>query len=280
MSNHHLFFGRRKDMKYCIKYTTALNNTFLNKMDEFFVDFDKTDTTLPDFLEKYSDKTIGLFVAEYGDIKSLIPITEKYKNVKIVLPHPKGNKSAITTLREKKIPYFFDFISTNWDDFNSIVKSRPSDIIVAGEICFDMKALADIAQFYGAKLKVIPHIAQGGFNEGITKFFINPKDIDLYEPYVDTMVLNPFVYRDDMQKIEIIYDVYANKKEWFGDLSEIIYNLNTPIDNRALTDMFTKSRLNCGKRCFKGKYCSVCPNALSLADIIRKEKMILQADKK
>lgn len=77
---------------------------------------------------------------------------------------------------------------------------------------------------------------------------------------------------------QALYRIYAEKKEWPGRLSEIIFDIkDQDIMNRMLPPEFTKQRLNCNQTCENGGSCHYCERVTNIAKIeyIKKVKDLL-----
>ena len=107
------------------------------------------------------------------------------------------------------------------------------------------------------------------------KFFIRPEDLKEYEKYIDIIEF----YNVDKQ-IDIYYDIYENKKQWFGKLNEIILDFNSEIDNKYIIPRFAEMRIRCSKKCFKGKHCRRCNVIENLSNSLEKSKLIVKKEEK
>jgi hypothetical protein len=95
----------------------------------------------------------------------------------------------------------------------------------------------------------------------LVQFFIRPDDIDLYAPYADVIEFEGLEYQDNF------YNIYAKQKIFYGNLNQVIYNFEEPIDNKSLIPIFTERRISCGRECLRGGRCKRC---YTLADISKK----------
>ena len=120
-------------------------------------------------------------------------------------------------------------------------------------------------------------------------FFINSqyKDTidelhtDVYEGYID--VLESARKSKDVVKSDVFYDIYGKNKFWLGDLNVLIDGLaqaGISIDSRRIVEPWAQRRLQCGKKCLKGNGCRVCHYALSLAETLKKDDLVLTPNKK
>ena len=77
--------------------------------------------------------------------------------------------------------------------------------------------------------------------------------------------------------ISTYYKIYAIDKKWFGKLNEVIIDFNdNEIDSRFILPQFAARRLNCGKRCFKGRPCRTCNAIEELAALLESENLMIK----
>jgi len=93
-------------MKYCLIYQPN-KERLMNKADELSIIYNRADTTLPDFLEKYREKRIIINIDEdfkESDFKLIKALYEKYSN--FVLKLEKYNEKLVKDIKENHMPYF------------------------------------------------------------------------------------------------------------------------------------------------------------------------------
>ena len=132
---------------------------------------------------------------------------------------------------------------------------------------FDLKNVSSILHSENIQVRVIPNLAQSAFepNNSFYKFFIRPEDVDFYSSFVDVFEFTTHSAQN------IVYEIYAIKKEWRGGLNEIINGLRdcTTLSNQ-LPAFFSNKRLNCNKRCGYGK-CNFCNDIMNFTNEMAKE---------
>lgn len=248
-------------MKYCFTYQ-KFNTNFMKLADEILITYNREDTTLPDFLELYKDKTIVIkinIMLEESDLELLSELNIKYHNIKLQLFV--FDKDLIYNIKEKNIPFFTTLFVSNWDAFRGLIDLGVSDIYVVENLAFELDKCGKIAHENGVQIRVFPNICQTAWVDipDIKKFFIRPDDVEYYEPYVDV-----FEFMCDVDKEEPLYKIYKDRK-WFGELSEIITDFNAPFDGRCVLPLFGKMRVSCGKRCMSGSSCGICDSIQELS---------------
>ena len=151
-----------------------------------------------------------------------------------------------------------------------------SDVYIVEELCFEIDKVAEIAHSEGVNIRVFPNVAQSSWNDsdGITKFFIRPEDVYLYEPYIDVLE-----FFNSRKRENTLYKIYAIEKKWFGQLSELIVGLNDDIDSRYIASEFGDKRRACRKNCVKGGKCRICDRVVALSQVLEKNNLIVKKDK-
>ncbi len=176
--------------------------------------------------------------------------------------------------------YSFMFVEgcRTWGDVYKQLATGASDILIYGELGFDIVRLAEVVHTAGTRIRVIPDIAQASTKvpySGIRKFFIRPEDIDLYTPYVDTLFLS--IWNGELAPT--YYEIYHLDKEWFGPLKEIIFGLDSKIDSRNISSLFGRKRLHCNQECLKGGKCDICGTVEEVSEMLSDNGLYLKTIK-
>ena len=263
-------------MKYCLNYNKDTEHSkYIHDVDEWTIIYNSKDNTLLEFLEKYKNKRINIYIKEENiDFKFLTELCEKYNNVYI-----KFNGNYYFNLVKENKPnfkFFFDTQINDWDTLIGILKLGVTDVYIVENLAFEIDKVHIIANQYNAQVRVYPNIAQSKWNDtyAIKKFFIRPEDINAYEKYIDIIE-----FYDVDKKIDIYYDIYKQKQKWFGRLDEIILDFNSDIDNKYIIPRFAEMRIKCGKNCLKGGSCRRCEIIEKLSNNLEKTKLVVSIDK-
>lgn len=270
-------------MRYCILYNNKSN--IINEIDEIIIRYDKNKilTLFTDFIPKHQEQRIIVDLYESNDeediesIKKILSIHKENPQLKFDLRIHKFKEEIVKILKNSDINYFFNHFANNWDTFLGLINEGVSDIYIVEDMCFELDKVSEIAHMKNIKIRTFPNIAQSSWNKtaDIYKFFIRPEDIEFYDKYIDVCE-----FYGENNKNDIYYDIYKNKKKWFGNLKEIITNLNEDLDSRYIIPRFTEQRLKCGKKCLKGSKCQVCNQVLDLSENLKKANLIVKIDKK
>lgn len=100
------------------------------------------------------------------------------------------------------------------------------------------------------------------YTDGVPGPWVRPEDVELYEPYVDTIEFG----RVNLDQERALFRIYAEQHKWSGDLGLIIQDLNYMGTNRMIPPSLAEKRLNCGQRCQENGTCHLCWRVLDLAN--------------
>lgn len=271
-------------MKYCINYSNKSH--IIDKVDEILIRYDKNKILelFTQFIPAHLNQRIIVQLIEEDNIdtivnnlKKIISIYNENKDIKFDIQLPFYNQKFIEELKDTNLKYFFKAAANSWDKFTSLISQNVSDIYITDELAFELDKVAEIAHKNNIKVRVYPNVAQSRWDKlsDILKFFIRPEDIEIYEPYVDVCEF----YGDKAQQIDTYYKIYQEDKKWFGDLQEIIIELDSKIDSRYIIPRFAEKRIKCGKDCLKGGKCEMCKRILDLSEQLENAHLIVQIDK-
>lgn len=156
---------------------------------------------------------------------------------------------------------YYAYPANNSLELESLCERGMSDVIIAGELLFSKDIVNYYKSNYDVEIRAIPNKAQFSdlmFGSGLRSGWIRPEDLELYSSFIDIIDFK----EDDIKKEKIIYSIYAQDKKWDGDLSEIIYGLNTELDSNILEKDFALKRINCNHKCSKDGSCHFCDSYL------------------
>jgi len=267
-------------MKYCLRYYSL--SQYKNTADELMIIYDKNNIKLIDFAkERPAEQRLIVFVQkditeEYDidDIDIFAAAAKEHPNIAFKLPP----EISPAPFKEKKLPYFYNFFTSTWDDVIGLANMGVSDIYVCNMLGFDIASVSAYCKSHNIKVRVFPNVAQSNFNltfeeedfeKDIVKFFIRPEDVQTFEEYVDCMEFWGLVQDQDK-----VYHIYKEEK-WLGKLSQIIIGYRGSAYNRELSNMFALHRTMCKKRC-NYKNCSMCYQFVRLSTELFENDKTLQ----
>ena len=268
-------------MNYCINFYKSC--PCLKEVQEITIKYSKG-TDLLAFAQEYPKQRINIYIdkpKEVTDIGWNLIATLCGDPSRSFYAKINYDKELIQTfINHYKCRFFIEEICSTWEKVYEFLSYGVSDVYVGGELGFELSNLAPIIHKAGAAIRAFPNVAQGnsGYNPKLyAQFFIRPEDIEnsVMEQYIDTVE-----FFGDMAKQHIYFNTYHKHQRWFGDLKDLIIDLNTSIDNRSLEPSFFVPRLSCRRKCIKGENCRICSSQIKLANISSKYGLFKMRKKK
>lgn len=269
---------------FCIKYTNPdMKN--VDKAGQIKIEYRPQDTTLKDFLILNRDKRVYIEITNENFFsskeqmllfKNLVEDEETGANwtiqmpVKFIYDAEVGHidQTRFEILKASAPHYMFTDLIGNWEILDFIITLKPSEVYLTNILAFDLpKAFRALTEWNEIGIRLYANWAQSAWDAGpaLTKFFIRPEDAIYYEPYVTGIEFQgTSAIQDEM------WDTYAIKKKWYGNLGEIIIGFTESLDSTRLPKLFGKSRACCGKRCVQGSICTICRTSREFAQTLDK----------
>lgn len=255
-------------MKFAIKFYQGCR--VLSEADEIIIQYDEKNPNLIKFVQKYKEnQRIVVNITELENIEENLNIFKAaYK------AHPQfvillSYKQNAEDLAERDIPFFFIEGASNMDDVMGMLRLGVTDLYVMNELAFNIKNISKYCHDNNVAVRVYPNVAQSSTNFSIntlTKFFIRPDAVRIYEPYVDV-----FEFFGPLDRQAVLYDIYRDER-WLGMLDEVIIGLDKNIDNQTIVPYFDVIRTNCQKICGIGK-CNTCGAAENFSKTLKTKEI-------
>ena len=203
------------------------------------------------------EKDHNLSTAEWGLLSSLC---KEYPTFKVRFDEI--SREELDNIYKYNIQFYLRRVCGDHDMVQALLRMGVSDIYIGGVAGFNINNIVKSVTYLNDEgeyeklvtLRCIPNRVQTveGLPD-IKGFFIRPEDIQLYTNLgIDVFEL------DSTDAPAVTLRAYKHDKCWYGDLSEIIYGLNTELDSKRLSYMWGNIRANCNKRCFLGARCQIC----------------------
>ncbi len=276
----------------CLKYTDlGIKEDLLKQASQIQIPFNRiNDDTLEEFIKVNKDKHIYIRVDDseidlFNQLNNLkkLQSLKIYTNWTLQFPVKIILKQENKTLNQVKFDgikdccntYMFTDLVGQWEILQFIISLMPSEVYITNILGFSIKNVYNICNPKGIGIRVYANWAQSSWDDtpDINKFFVRPEDVDDYKPFLSGIDL-----QGDSKIQNVMFDVYQNKKFWFGNLKEIIIGFNENVDSRRLPKEFGAYRLNCGKRCICGKRCHLCRVMQDFAERLEKTDTIVKHD--
>lgn len=253
-------------MKHACKFYQGC--PMLQTADEIIIKYDTKDREILNFVQKWNpEQRIILDITKLIDIEKnldLFTATMKLHNIAFLC----SKDQDFHLLEEECLPFFFEEKCGNFDELIGQIRLKVSDVYITNELGFYLPEIAQMCKDKHVKIRVIPNMAQSGtelVSNDLTKFFIRPEDLHLYEDYID--VIEFMTDRIELQPT--LYSIYKEER-WDGDLNQIIYGFKDSIINNTIMPIFGETRLKCKKRCCFGK-CDICSYIKSISNELDKK---------
>lgn len=243
-------------MKYCLN--SRQEAAYLQKADEIKVEYRDRDI-IPDLIEKYPDKDIILMcyhneILDWKKIEQWNILSRQHFIMCL------SSVADIKDCETRNIPFYLGYpVKTYWE-LRALKELGVRYVRLGEPLFFEM----DMVRSIGVPVRLVPNVAFiDGLprKDGVCGTWVRPEDLNLYEDYVETVEFEDA----DVKREQALYRIYAEQKNWPGDLNLIITNLNYEGLNRIIVPDLTEKRLNCGQRCQKASNCKLCYRALTLA---------------
>ena len=257
-------------MKVCFNYNQFTeHSSYILQADEWNIIFNEKDTTLLEFLDNHLDKRINLIIADIKLFNFCEEITKKYSNVYILF-----KDIDLKILKDANITFkfFTNTLVNNIDIMQQLIDLKVTDIYIVEQLGFELEKISKYLHNNNIQVRAFPNVAQSQWKDlsALKKFFIRPEDLELYAQYIDVI---EFFEVD--KKIDIYYDIYINKRKWFGRLDEIIIDFNSSLDNKYVIPKFAELRAGCRRKCLQGENCNRCEQIENLASSLEKSNLIV-----
>ena len=246
-------------MKYCLN--SRQPNEYLVKANEIKVAF-RDRESIPDLADKYPNKHITLVHMPTDDVIN-------WKEVKRwdVLTHSQLYLCLDTVencliAKENGVKFFMGFPASSWYELDALKDLGVSYVYLNAPLFFNMPSV----QACEIPIRAVPNVAYAdGFPrpDGVNGTWIRPEDVALYEKYIEVMEFADC----DIPKEQALFRIYAEQKNWPGELNMLITNLQHEGLNRLINSITMEKRLTCGQHCaVPYGACHACYRALDLAN--------------
>lgn len=182
------------------------------------------------------------------------------KNVILSVENP--NSSLLDEIKRADLMWYYAYPVFTFYDARGLREAGACSIIIGPPLTHSLDEFMAVGF---DEVRVVANVAQFNYTPhsiGIYGGFIRPEDIELYEPYIDTIE-----FRDcDKEKEQALFRIYMEEHNWPGDLNLIINNLNFSTTNRMIPEKFAERRMNCGQGCQAVSSCQRCYRLLKMAD--------------
>lgn len=264
---------------YTVNYALDFNqhSKHLFDIDEIIVKYEGNEDKLRNFLTEHRTQKITISIETFIQPQTITDLLElKKEGYSFSVRSTVFLPEHVDLFKKAEIPFFIKRQVMGWDEFLHDLEFGVSEIYISGSLGFELQAVSALAKEHNVKLRAIPNIAQGCVLgvPPLKRFFIRPEDIELYSLYIDT-----FELQGPHDKMDTIYTIYRSGR-WYGNIRELIIGFDTNLDTKHVIPIFGEKRLDCGRRCLKGKRCHLCDSISKLAETLGEKGLILTPPRK
>ena len=235
----------------------ALNNEFYTeRTDEFNIRFNPNRNSIEkllEFCEAFPNKRINI---EYTDNNPKIPdiLGLRVKHPEVYCRVKDGNMAKCAELIAQGVPAFMDsdLPAGNFSELGLFLSLGVSDIYIVDDLCYNMSDVYELCHERGIQTRMILNNIPSVIRDAgsyIKSPIFPPECVHLLDRYIDVAEFDcgkPF----DWHRLGVYYRAWFERKDWHGNLQEIINGLNIPIPNDSLiTDDWINFKMHCGRRC-------------------------------
>jgi hypothetical protein len=240
-------------VKYCL--SARQPDSVLRKADEIKIEL-RDHKAIIDYIEKYPDKTLILEMEndlpEKFNWNTIEAYAKKHGNFYCAI----SNKNQGIECKLREIKFYYRYVITNFYELDALKELGVSYVLIGVPLIFD---LINVSK-YNIPIRAIPNLAYEPYldhKNGICGGWIRPEDTEAYSKYIDVF---EFFAPKMLEKEATLYHIYAENKQWPGNLNLLIDFLNIDINNNAIYDEegFAEKRMNCKHRCMSNKTCHYC----------------------
>lgn len=252
-------------MRFCL--SNRQSYIYLKKADEIKIE-QRDYQAIPEYMEKYPGKTLII------DMDNNPPVDLTWELIKTYADAYDGticcalaNKEQMTICKLHEINFYYKYQINTFYELQALKEYGVSYVLIGAPLVFDLKNVAR----YNIPIRVIPNVAYEPYldhQDGIIGQWIRPEDVDKYEQYVAVL---EFYAPKALEKEAALFRVYAEQKQWPGNLNLLIDNLGIDASGRFYDeDNFAIRRMNCRQKCISGKTCRYCYDQFNTKNLVRK----------
>ena len=132
------------------------------------------------------------------------------------------------------------------------------------------------------RMRVDSHMMPTISNEktdGTVGAWVRPEDLwGTYSKYISYVEFDTEISHEGLKREQALFRIYAERKEWPGDIDMIVTELNHKGVNRLIVSDFGERRANCHQMCQVNGICHFCYRALDLANPTLLKRAAAQAN--
>ena len=250
-------------MKYCL--SGRQTKKYLTKVDEILVE-QRDYRYISDLIIEHPNKTIILDIKEFNDeaFKKCIIEYSKEPTINFVCCIYDLSPENIEWFCFNNIKFYYGYSVNSFYEVKGLIDLGVEYVKIHAPLTFNILRL----KRFDCKFRMIPNVAYDAYiprKDGICGQWVRPEDVKYYE---DGIYVFEFE-NANLEQEQVLYDIYAEKGIWNGNLNLLITNLGIDVNNRGLSEDIGKLRANCGQRCMEKGNCQLCHTIFQFENTLR-----------
>lgn len=247
-------------MKFCV--SGRQSGPILQKSDEIKVET-RDFRIIPEYVERFPGKQIILVIDRDKPADFNWSFIETYKDqICCALKNLEDYKNCSS----RGIRFYYYFSVNSLFEVQSLAELGVCYIMLGTPLMFQLDEVKKCA----VPARAIANLAYEPYlikQNGIIGGWIRPEDVGVYDEWIEVL---EFYAGDNLDREATLFNVYAEKGTWPGNLNLLIENLNFDVDNRLIydEDHFAKRRATCQQKCLSNGTCHFCEQRLKFVDNI------------
>lgn len=241
-------------MKFCL--SSRQTPEYLSLADEIRI-LSRDINQIYDLADTYPEKSFVYNLESLDGVRDTLDDLAVYCHGHLTLAL--YNLNDISYCASKNFQYFYVRPAKSLSEVRALKALGVSQVLIDEPLTHMLHKVKVI----GVPIRMIPVYAfLDGIprDDGVCGNWFRPEDIDAYSIYVDTVEFGA----QPQKREQALYRIYAQDKEWPGNLGRLVTDLNYLGVNRMLNPQDTMRRMNCGMVCAEGQ-CRICYHLLDVA---------------
>lgn len=254
-------------MKYCL--SARQPKAIQSKADELLV-MANDHKYIPELFIDFSDKMIILDLpfARFDELRDAVKTYAEAGAENFCCRI--DNLLIASWFKDNNIKFYYKYPASTFYEVNDLISLGVEYVAITAPLTFKMNMLHRNNR--QTKYRMVPNVSYDAYiprENGIYGQWVRPEDIKYYEKGIYVF---EFDSANDLIKEKTLYHIYAEQKNWPGNLNLLITNFNINVDNRLLPDNIGEIRSTCGQRCQETGRCHICKTAIDFENTIQKYK--------
>lgn len=238
---------------------------------------------LIEFAEAYPDKRINVEMDKI-DVSFLSVLNRAHDNIYIRLTDI-SDFQHVPAFREKGIKFFFNFDcfpAINICTLDYLISLGVSDVYIADDLWYNLREVHQYTSSHNIGIRVVLNtvLASTPYIDAAKAPWFPPDTFHIIEPYISTVEFDcgtPY----DWNAFGVYYRAWFDRKDWHGNLQEIILGLDIPAMNDSLaSEDLIQYKIHCKHHCTDANSkCRKCDQYIELSVLLASKEIGFNKEK-